>query len=85
MSKSNKDEAAWDLARDCLDVLPYEDLQLSGRALVHIMSLWLNAHAEGEGRVMAYMDWLSALHVQLTVNNIMNIKTEVHPAPATVH
>jgi hypothetical protein len=65
-------DASWELANDCLDILPASDLAVTGFALVHLVSIWLNAVPE-EGRVDAYLKWLENLHTQLHVNRVLRV------------
>jgi hypothetical protein len=64
-------DVSWKLANDCLDILPASDLAVTGYALVHLVSIWLNAMPE-EGRVKVYLKWLENLHVQLRINGVLN-------------
>jgi hypothetical protein len=65
-------DASWELANDCLDILPASDLAVTGFALVHLVSIWLNAVPE-EGRAEAYLKWLENLHTQLHVNRVLRV------------
>jgi hypothetical protein len=65
-------KVSWELANNCLDILPAHDLSMTGLALVHLVAVWLNAVPEVE-RVSAYMKWLDTLHVQLDANSVLSV------------
>jgi len=65
-------EASWAIAEDCLDLLPRDDLPMTGTVLIHLVAVWLNAIPEG-ARPPAYMQWLDMLHRQLDRNHVIKI------------
>ena len=74
MTSEEMNQAGWELAGDCLDILPADDLALTGLALIHLIAVWLHAIPE-EARPMTYMQWLDMLHRQLDRAEVMKIHT----------
>jgi hypothetical protein len=81
ISRDTNDEA-WELACQCFDLLPPENLTVTGIALVHMVAVWLRAFSD-DARAGAYMTWLDTLHHQLTENEILKIRTELIEGQAT--
>jgi hypothetical protein len=83
MTPKELNQAGWELAEDCLDILPNDNLPLTGLALMRLIGVWLNAIPE-EARAITYMQWLDMLHVHLTQAGVMKIvsATEVVDEPS---
>jgi len=78
----NMNKAAWALARQCLDVLPPEDIGLSGLALMHIIVTWL-AEVPEKKRPSTYVQWMDMLHKQLVAAEVLLIRSEIEQVPIT--
>jgi hypothetical protein len=83
MTPEELSEAGWELATDCLVLLPSDNLPLTGLALMRLTGVWLNAIPE-EARAITYMQWLDMLHTHLTKAGVMKIasRTEVVEEPS---
>lgn len=80
-------DVSWKLVNDCLDILPANDLAVTGFALVHLVSIWLKAVPE-EGRADVYLKWLENLHTQLHIARVLSVVavTEaLDETPGAVH
>jgi UTP:GlnB (protein PII) uridylyltransferase len=87
MTPKELSEASWELAEECLDILPNDNLPLTGLALIHLIGVWLNAIPEA-GRAITYMQWLDMLHTHLTDAGVMKVVSRtdvVEPDSASVH
>jgi len=90
MTPKELNEAGWELAGDCLDILPADNLAVTGLALIHLIAVWLAAVRE-DARPMTYMQWLDMLHRQLDRAGVMKIHAETEilaedePDQASVH
>ena len=75
MSERLKDmsDESWELAEACLDILPRENLAVSGLTLIQLTTVWLAAIPE-EARVHSYLQWLEMLHKHLNQNGVMFVK-----------
>jgi len=65
--------AAWDLANECLTILPRDDLPLTGLALTDLVAVWLNA-IPAERRASTYMSWLNMLHKNFVANGVLSVR-----------
>ena len=72
MTPKEMNKAGWELAEDCLDILPNDNLPLTGLTLLYLIGVWLNAIPE-EGRAITYMQWMDMLHTHLTEIGVMKI------------
>jgi hypothetical protein len=75
MNLKDMSEESWELAEACLDILPRDNLAVSGLTLIQLLTVWLAAVPE-EQRVQSYLQWLEMLHRHLTQNGVMFV-TEV--------
>jgi len=73
-------EASWALARECLDILPPDDLATSGLALIHVIIVWL-AEIPEEARPQTYMQWMDMLHRQLNHSGVMHVQSHIEKVP----
>lgn len=64
------------LSQECLKILPADNLLVTGMALVHLVSIWLNAVPEDQ-RVQAYMDWIDTLHEQLHAGGVLGVNAVI--------
>lgn len=78
----NMNKTAWALARECFDVLPPEDVVLSGLALMHMVVTWI-AEVPEERRPQIYMQWMDMLHRQLNCAEVLYVRTEIEKVPIT--
>ena len=78
MTPKDMNEASWRLANDCLDLLPCDDLPMTGLTLIHLIAVWLAAVPEG-ARPATYVHWLEMLHDQLDRAGVIKIHSTLEP------